>query len=121
MLPREAGSRGQYRLRLCERLAENMRAVLYFSAQGLLPQDQIGVCFDGSEIGDMWRVFHPEGRSERFGRPLPPFSSVWFDLGGCLRDDRDHHLEVRLVRPAPDVTDDIVIDEIEVVVMPARR
>jgi len=121
VLPRKVGSRGQYRLRLCERLTENMRAVLYFSAQGLLPQDQIGVRFDGSEVGDLRRVFHPEGRRAQFGRPLPPFSSVWFDLRGRPRDGRDHYLEVRLVRPASNAAEDVVIDEIEVVVMPPRR
>ena len=118
-LAREVGSSGEYRFRLCEQFTQGTQAVLYFSAQGLLPDDEIAVRLNGTEIQDLQRVFHPEGRLETFGRPLPPFSSVWLDLKQPPLNSWDNHLEVQFTHNASDGKGEVVIDEVEVVVMPA--
>ena len=110
------GSTGEYRLRLCESAAQGAAVVLYFSAQGLLPKDEIAVHFNGIEVQDAQRVFHADGRLETFGRPLPPFSSVWFNLNQRLLNNGDNHLKVQLT--SADTNTEVVIDEVEVVVMP---
>ena len=119
ILTRQIGSSGEYRFRICEQLAHDTQAVLYFTARGLLPQDEIAVEVNGTEIQDFQRVFHPDGRLETFGRPLPPFSSVWFNLNQELLNNGDNYLKVRLTHIAADTDDEVVIDEVEEVVMPA--
>ena len=119
ILTRQIDSSGEYRFRLCEQFAPGTQAVLYFTAQGLLPKDEIAVEVNGTEIQNLQRVFHPDGRLEAFGRPLPPFSSVWFNLSQELLNNGDNHLEVQLTRSGDTTNGEIVIDEVEVVVMPA--
>ena len=119
VLAPEAGAGGEYRFRLCEQFGGNTRGICYFSAQGLLPDHEITVTLNGTEIRDFQRVFHPEGRLERFGRPLPPFSSAWFNLKQPPLNNWDNYLGVRLVHHDSGETGNIVIDEVEVVVMPA--
>ena len=119
ILTREVSATEEYRFRLCERPTQDTQPVLYFSAQGLLPKDEIAVAVNGVEIQDFQRVFHPDGRLERFGRPLPPFSSVWFNLKQESLNNGDNYLKVELTHSTPDANNDVVIDEVEVVVMPA--
>ena len=119
ILTREVGSTGAYRFRLCEGGTQGAQAVLYFTAQGLLPKDEIVVAVNGSEIRDFQRVFHPDGRLEMFGRPLPPFSSVWFNLNQESLNNGDNYLKLQLTHNASDTNSEIVIDEVEIVVMPA--
>ena len=118
ILTREVGSIGEYRFRLCEGSTPGTQVVLYFTAQGLLPQDKIAVEVNGTEVRDFQRVFHADGQLETFGRPLPPFSSVWFKLNQESLNNGDNHLKVGLTHSA-DTNSEIVIDEVEVVVMPA--
>ena len=118
ILTREVGSTGRYRFRLCEGNTRGTQAILYFSAQGLLPEDEIGVELNGVEVHHLQRVFHPDGRLETFGRPLPPFSSVWFNLNQVQLNNGDNHLAVQLTYSSPDAKSDVIIDEVEVVVMP---
>ena len=118
-LTREDDSSGTYRFRLCEAIAQDIQAALYFTAQGLLPKDEIAVKLNGTGIQHFQRVFHPDGRLATFGRPLPPFSSVWFNLNQESLNNGDNHLQVRLIHSAADTDSEVVIDEVEVVVMPA--
>ena len=118
ILTREVGSTGRYRFRLCEGNTQGTQAILYFSAQGLLPEDKIGVELNGVEIRDFQRAFHPDGRLETFGRPLPPFSSVWFNLNQVQLNNGDNYLTVQLTHNTTDSNSEVVIDEVEVVVMP---
>ena len=119
ILTREAGSTGEYRFRLCEQRTHRTQVALYFTAQGLLPKDEITVVLNGTEIRDFQRVFHADGRLETFGRPLPPFSSVWFNLNQESLNNGDNHLKVGLTHSAAETNSEIVIDEVEVTVMPA--
>ena len=109
----------KYRFRLCEQFAQGTQVVLYFSAQGLLPKDEIAVKLNGTEIQDCQRVFHPDGRLETFGRPLPPFSNMWFNLNQESLNNGDNYLKIQLTHSASDANNEIVINEVEVVVMPA--
>ena len=119
LLTREVGSTGEYRFRLCEQSASGTQVVLYFTAQGLLPKDEIAVELNGTEIQNLQRVFHADGRLETFGRPLPPFSSVWFNLNQESLNNGDNYLKIQLIHSASDTNSEIIIDEVEVVVMPA--
>ena len=118
-LTREDGSTGTYCFRVCEQSAPGTQAVLYFTAQGLLPKDEIAVELNGTGIQNLQRVFHADGRLETFGRPLPPFSSVWFNLNQESLNNGNNHLQIQLTHSAADTNSEVVIDEVEVVVMPA--
>jgi hypothetical protein len=63
------------------------------------------------------RVYHAEGRPEKFGRPLPAHTSLWFDLESPPAVNGDNTLGVTLVTTR-DGPADVVIEEVEVVVMP---
>ena len=119
ILTREVGSTGEYRFRLCEGNTPDIQAALYFTAQGLLPEDKIAIKLNGTRIQNLQRVFHPDGRLETFGRPLPPFSSVWFNLNQESLNNGDNHLQIQLTHSAADTDGEVVIDEVEVAVMPA--
>ena len=118
-LDRVPGAGGSYRFRLGETLPSDSRARLYFTAVGLLPQDEIRVEVNGVEVQNASRIYHTDGRLEQLGRPLPPFSTVLFDLDGLPVAGGDNYLGVTLTTPAADAENEIVIDEVEVVVVPA--
>ena len=116
---RAVGSTEEYRFRVCERSTQGAQAVLYLTAQGLLPNDEITVELNGTKIHNLQRVFHPDGRLETFGRPLPPFSSVWFNLNPKSLNNGDNRLKMQLTHITDDTNNEVVIDEVEVMVMPA--
>ena len=111
------GERATYRFRLCEEFGSGTQAKLCFSGQGLRPDDRIEVDVNGSSIDGLRRVFHEQGRPAKYGRPLPPFSSVFFDLSQAPVNGWDNQLGVRLTSGAEGWEGEIVIDEIEVVVL----
>lgn len=117
-LSRSAGTHGNYRFRLCEPKMGDSRVTITFAAQGLLPEDQIAISINGKPIGEFQRVFHPDGRLEEHGRPLPAYSSVWFESTAPPLNSWDNYLGVELTQFASVKNGSIVIDEIEVVVMP---
>lgn len=118
VLPRQSGARETYRFRLCGELADSDRVELYFTAQGLVPEDKIRVDVNGVEVVELKRVFHADGRLETRGRELPPFSTGFFDVDGRVLTGRDNDLGVRLTKSARATDEKIVIDEVEVVVIP---
>ena len=120
-LIRRTAASGSYRFRLCGPMTEGERASLYFTAQGLVPADEIQVQLNGTSIPNLKRSFHPEGRLPQFGRTLPPFSTGFFDLEGKWLTGRDNYLDVTLVKSAPGESGEIVIDEVEVIVVPSLR
>ena len=90
-------------------------------APGLAPmwEDEIQVDINGAIIpaANLRRVYHAEGRSKTFGRPLPAHSSLWFDLESPPAVNGDNTLGVTLLTTS-DGPGDVVIEEVEVVVMP---
>ena len=120
VLPRQACTGGKYRFRLSGKLAANDRVELYFTAQGLVPEDEICVDVNGREVVELRRVFHPDGRLAINGRELPPFSTGFFDLDGLLLTGGDNNLGVTLTKSAGTAGEEIVVDEVEVVVVPDK-
>jgi len=120
VLTRRDDACGAYTFRLRERLADVGRATLYFTAQGLLPEDEISVNVNGVDVADFRRSFHPDGRLERYGRPLTAFSTVFFDLGSCPPAWCENSLGVTLLKSAQGARGEIVIDELEVIVRPLK-
>ena len=121
VLRRQAGAVGEYRFRMSEHLGDGTSARVYFTAQNMLPYDRIRVLVNGKEVDDLQRVYHAEGRLQTFGRPLPPFSTVLLSLEGLPLTGHDNALRVELTECAPGAADDVVIDEVEVLVMPNLR
>ena len=118
VLPHKPGASEEYRFRLYEAGADASRSNLQFSAQGLLPDDVIRVEVNSKEIKGIRQTFHKEGRLEKFGRPLPAFSTVFFDLGARELTNGENQLRVTLTKIAAASKIEIVVDEVEVVVLP---
>ena len=64
------------------------------------------------------KCIQEQARIEFRPEPEPPFSTRWFALDASLVRQGINELTVRLVRSDPSATDPIVIDEIEIHVMP---
>ena len=120
VLRREAGAQGRYRFRACEHFADRTKAVLYVKAQGLLPDDELQIRLNATEIKNPQRSFHEKGRLEKFGREFGPYSSIWFDVTQPPLATKDNELVVQLTS-AGSGTEEIVIDELQLVVMPPLR
>ena len=119
----EPYERGRYRFRLCENLGEAAVAYLYFRASGLQPDERIEVDVNGTVIAEdaIQRIWHENGRPPGFGRELPPFTEGMFVLSPDVAVDGDNTLGVRLVSHAPGLAEEIVIDELDVAVVPPAR
>jgi hypothetical protein len=65
-------------------------------------------------------VYHKEGRLAQYGRELPPFSTVFFDLTQPPLQFGENDLAVELVGPVKGADDQqqVIIDEIDVTVVP---
>ena len=122
VLSREApGVRQEYRLRLCEQWDEVGHASMAVRAQDLRPEERLvfdvnGAAIPGESVRRMW---HPDGRSTNIGRPLPAYSTLMFDLGTDRMLDGDNTLGVMLAEVDDGSGGVIVIDEIDVTVMPS--
>ena len=114
------GERGEYRLRLCENWDDIGRAYIAIRAQDLRDDEEIAIEMNGTTIptADIRRMWHADGRSTNIGRPLPPYSTFFFDLTPNFMLDGDNLLGLQLVRSNPDLGGQITIDEIDVIVLP---
>ena len=114
------GVRQEYRLRLCEEWDEIGYAYAAIRAQHLRPDDVLSFDVNGMVVPEksVRRMWHESGRSTNIGRPLPAYSTVIFDLDPAHMLDGDNTLGVTLVETGSGETQDIVIDEIDVTVMP---
>ncbi len=122
VLSREApGVRQEYRLRLCEQWDEVGHACMAVRAQNLRPEERLVFDMNGVAIPDerVRRMWHANGRSTNIGRPLPAYSTLMFDLGTDYMLDGDNTLGARLAEVENGSGGDIVIDEIDVTVMPS--
>ena len=131
----EIGQRGEYQFRLYED-GRNVRATLFFRAIGLTEKDEVEVDLNGHKMpaDRIVRAWNPYGRWDegkewedprgfskrrwRFERPLPAFSSFWFDLKDLPLVMGINKLGLRLIRADSGTTDDIIVDEVEVTVIP---
>ena len=121
VLSREtAGARQEYRLRLCEQWDQIAYAYAAIRAQNLHPGDDVALDLNGVTVhGDtVRRMWHESGRSTNIGRPLPAYSTVIFDLNPNAMIDGDNTLGVTLTNQEEGASGDILIDEIDVTIMP---
>ena len=141
---RAEGEHGAYRFRLPEHLMECGDAQVFVHIIGLSGPtaaareapatsdpstnapgpaapwpDEIQIDINGQNIAtaNVRRAFHAEGRVEEFGRRLPAYTSLWFDLASPPAVHGANTLGVTLVKTS-DGPNDVVIEEVEVVVMP---
>ena len=116
----EPGQRQEYRLRLCEQLDAVAHAYLVIRAQDLQPHEQVEIDLNGSRVptAAVRKIWHPHGRSVNQGRPLPPYSSLFFDLTPDTAVYGDNLLGMRLVEADAASAGEILIDEIDVSVVP---
>ncbi len=114
------GVRQDYRLRLCERWDDVGYAYAALRAQHLRPGDDLALELNGVAVPEesVRRMWHESGRSTNIGRPLPAYTTVIFDLNPEHMIDGDNTLGVILTKQEEGASDDILIDEIDVTVMP---
>lgn len=121
VLARDAlGDWQEYRLRLCEEWGCVRHAFAALRAQGLRPADRIAVEMNGGAVPDasIRRMMHADGRTTNIGRPLPPYSTVLLGLDPSTMRDGDNALRVRLIESEDGSSGDVVIDEIDVTIVP---
>jgi len=112
--------RGGYRFRLCEDLKKVTKAYLFFRAIDLRPEETLRVDVNGVPIAEdsIDRLWDNNGRSANFGRKLPPYSTLMFELSREFTKDGDNELGVRIDRYDTERGEDIIIDEIDISVIP---
>ena len=125
---------GYYRFRMCEDLSTVRRAALLFRAFHMTEADQIEVWLNDTPISSQaLRRRSDEARPDAMapvdidtktslGLPLVPepegpCSTCYFELQSPPAVYGDNYLQVKLQTSDPDATEDIVIDEIEVMVV----
>ena len=114
------GVRQEYRLRLCEQWDDIGYAYAALRAQHLRPDENLALDVNGVAVPEdnVRRMWHESGRSTNIGRPLPAYTTVIFDLDPDAMIDGDNTLGVTLTETGSDESNDIIIDEIDVTVMP---
>ena len=114
------GVRQEYRLRLCEQWDGIGYAYAAVRARNLRPGDDLALEVNGAAVPEdsVRRMWHESGRSTNIGRPLPAYSTVLFDLDPDCMVDGDNRLAVMLTKQEAGASGDILIDEIDVTVMP---
>ena len=121
ILSRETpGVRQEYRLRLCEQWNDIGYAYAALRAQHLRPGEDLALDVNGVPVPEdnIRRMWHESGRSTNIGRPLPAYTTVIFDLNPEHMIDGDNTLGVTLTHQEEGASGNILIDEIDVTVMP---
>ena len=85
--------------------------------------DEFEVDINGTVIPaeSIQHVWHRSGRAKHLGRPLEPYTSIWFKLGGPPVLRGLNTLSITLRRLVPLEVKHIVIEEIDVSVLPTCR
>lgn len=145
VLPRRVGTRGAYRFRLPEDLDAAGGAWLVARILGLAPLQEMGgetivaphADVSGPEYPTQWpdaiavdvngvlvpleaiqMAWHRKGRAPHLGRPLEPYTAIWFRLTSPPARRGPNVLGITPRTLAPLEIDQITIEEVEVVVMP---
>ena len=121
VLKREQGNSDSYRFRVAEDLRQDgVWAELIVRASKITEQDELSFSINGKAVrsGDIKTIFHGKGRPAKFGRPLGPHRTFMIALDSEMIRFGDNHLEVTVSKPDGNGADEIVIDELEVTVVP---
>ena len=144
-IPRTVGARGAYTFRLPEDLATTGGASLAVRLLGLSPLAETGGPMaigphddtSGPEPSWQWpddfdvdingitipspsiqKAWHRSGRAKHLGRPLAPYLSIWFDLTDPPAQRGRNELGITLTQLAPTDAGEVVIEEIDIAVLP---
>jgi hypothetical protein len=120
VLKRLAGIAGEYRFRIAEDLSEpGTRAELVVRASHATEGDALTFQLNGTELSaaDIKTKFHAE-RPAKFGRPLGPHTVFMIPLSSPPVVFGDNILRAAVRRADGQAEADIVIDELEVTVIP---
>ena len=95
-------------------------AELIVRASKITEQDELSFSINGKAVrsGDIKTIFLGKGRPAKFGRPLGPHRTFMIALDSEMIRFGDNHLEVTVSTPDGNGADEIVIDELEVTVVP---
>jgi hypothetical protein len=124
VLKRTVGACGAYRLRIAEDLSTpGMVAELIVTATTSAPGDRFEFSINGAPVADesIKTVWNHEGRLEKYGRPLDPHYTFIFRLSSPPARDGDNVLGVKVIGADEAAGGQIVIDELEVAVLPPMR
>ena len=120
-LKREVDSSGEYRFRIAEDLGRpGVASEIYVTARKMASNDKVEFSINGDAVAAnaIKSVWNPAGRPEKFGRPLAPHMSFMWRLTAPPARFGDNILGAKLAVVDGEAKEDIMIDEIEVTVLP---
>ena len=127
---------GTYRFRICEDFKQVRRASLLFRGHPMTEKDKIEVRLNGVSIPlaklrrrnnehrvDLAAPVDVASRTASGEVLVPdigvgPFLTTWFDLTGPPAVYGDNWLEIKLIETDPEISQDLLIEEIEVFIRP---
>ncbi len=121
VLKRTVGAGGEYRFRIAEDLgAPKVRAELIVTASSSADGDVFEFSLNGAPVPSNWikTAWNFEGRLDRYGRPLEPHYTFMIRLEAPPARFGDNLLGVMIAGLDDEAEQDIVIDELEVTVLP---
>ncbi len=134
----DSGAGGSYRFRICEDFEQVRRAALLFRGHPMTLKDKLEIRLNGTPISsaaqkrrndeqrvDMAAVVDVSSRTAAGETLVPeipsgPILTTWFELTAPPAVYGDNWLEVTLVEADCELSQDLVIDEIEVFIRPKR-
>ena len=124
VLNRDQGSSGKYRFRIAEDLSKRgTLAELIVRASHISQEGELAFAINGVPIPseNIKTIFHRQGRPAEFGRPLGPHRSFMIPLASPPIVFGDNMLEATVRQANAKNKSAIVIDELEVTVVPGWR
>ena len=120
-LKREEGSSGEYRFRIAEELSQpGVSAELIARASKATQQDKLKFWINGTMVpsNHIKMIYHGQGRPAKYGRPLGPHSVFMIPLVSPPIVFGDNILTAAVDAKGGEGDGDIVIDELEVTIVP---
>ena len=124
VLKRTIGSSGEYRFRTAENLTmPGLAAELIVTASRSAPGDRLEFSLNGKTVpaGRIKVTWNKRGRAALYGRPLQPCLTFMFRLDSLSTKFGDNQLGAKVIALDEAGQGDIVIDELEVTVLPPTR
>lgn len=124
VLKRTMGSSGKYHFRIAENLTRpGLAAELIVTASRSAPGDRLEFSLNGKVVpsGQIKVTWNKTGREAQYGRPLQPCLTFMFRLDSLPTKFGDNQLGAKVIALDEAGQGDIVIDELEVTVLPPPR